>query len=62
MEKNMPTYLKYTVLHWFLMKTFLNIGTHVSTTNKTDRHDIAKILLKMALNTMTLTLQTMIYH
>jgi hypothetical protein len=52
MEENMPTYLKYTVLHWFLMKTFLNIGTHVSTTNKTDRHDIAKILLKMALNTM----------
>jgi hypothetical protein len=26
-------------------------GTLVSSTNKTDRHDIADILLKMALNT-----------
>jgi hypothetical protein len=32
----------------------------VSCTNKTDRHDIAEILLKMALNTITLaqTLQS----
>ena len=30
-------------------------GTPVSSTNKTDRHDIAKILLKVALNTITLT-------
>ena len=29
-------------------------GTRVSTTNKTDRHDIAEILLKVALNTITL--------
>jgi hypothetical protein len=28
-------------------------GTLVFSTNKTDRHDIAKILLKVALNTMT---------
>ena len=28
----------------------------VSSTNKTDRHDITDILLKMALNTITLTL------
>jgi len=28
----------------------------VSSTNKTDRHDITVILLKMALNTITLTL------
>jgi len=27
----------------------------VSSTNKTDCHDIAKILLKVALNTITLT-------
>ena len=32
-------------------------GTLVSFTIKTDSHDIAEILLKMALNTMTLTLQ-----
>jgi hypothetical protein len=31
-------------------------GIPVSPTNKTDRHDIIEILLKVALNTMTLTL------
>ena len=30
--------------------------TPISSTNKTDRHDIAEILLKVALNTITLTL------
>jgi hypothetical protein len=30
-------------------------GTTVSSTNKTDRHDITEILLKVALNTITLT-------
>jgi hypothetical protein len=30
-------------------------GTSVSSTNKTDHHDIAEILLKVALNTTTLT-------
>jgi len=29
-------------------------GTPVSSTNKTDRHDIAEILLKVALNTIIL--------
>ena len=31
-------------------------GTLVSSTNKTDCHDITEILLKVALNTITLTL------
>jgi hypothetical protein len=31
-------------------------GTPVSSTNKTDSHDIPEILLKVALNTITLTL------
>jgi hypothetical protein len=31
-------------------------GTPVSSTNETDNHDIAEILLKVALNTITLTL------
>jgi hypothetical protein len=31
-------------------------GTQVSTTNKTDQHDIDEILLKVALNTITITL------
>jgi hypothetical protein len=32
------------------------LGTSVSSINKTDRHDITEILLKVALNTITLTL------
>jgi hypothetical protein len=32
------------------------LGTPVSSTNKTDRHDITEILLKVALNTITLSL------
>jgi hypothetical protein len=32
------------------------MGTLVSSTNKTDCHDIAEILLKVALNTINLTL------
>ena len=31
-------------------------GTPVSSTNKTDRHDIAEILLKVALNTINQTI------
>jgi hypothetical protein len=31
-------------------------GTPVSSTNKTDSHNITEILLKVALNTITLTL------
>jgi hypothetical protein len=34
---------------WFFL------GTPVSSTNKTDHHDITEILLKVALNTITLT-------
>jgi hypothetical protein len=30
-------------------------GIPISSTNKTDRHDITEILLKVALNNMTLT-------
>jgi hypothetical protein len=33
-----------------------NPGTPHSSNNKTDRHDITEILLKVALNTITLTL------
>jgi hypothetical protein len=33
------------------------MGTPVSFTNKTDRHDIAEILLKVALNTIKQTKQ-----
>jgi hypothetical protein len=33
-----------------------SLGTPVSFTNKTYRHDISEILLKVVLNTLTLTL------
>ena len=36
--------------HWF------SLGTPDSSTNKTDRHDITEILLKVALNIISLTL------
>jgi len=35
-------------------------GTAVSSTNKTDRYDIAEILLKVALNTINLILPTVV--
>jgi hypothetical protein len=34
--------------HWF------SAGTPVSSTNKTDSHDITEILLKVAFNTITI--------
>ena len=37
-------------------KSVVFSGTPVSSTNKTDRHDIIEILLKVALNSITLTL------
>ena len=36
-------------------------GTPVSSTNNTDRYDITKIFLKMALNTINLNLNPLIY-
>ena len=41
------------VCQWLATGRRLSLGTPVSSTNKTDRHDIAKILLKVALNTIT---------
>ena len=35
---------------------WFSLGNQVSSTNKTDRHDITEILLKVALNTITLTI------
>ena len=36
----------HSAIQWF------SPGTQVSSTNKTDRHDITEILLKVALNTI----------
>ena len=46
------------VCQWLAACQWFSLGTPVSSTNKTDRHDIYKnvteILLKVALNTITL--------
>jgi len=44
----------YSIQH-YVIQFFL--GTSVSSTNKTGHHDITEILLKVALNTITLTAQ-----
>jgi len=43
------------VCHWLATGRWFSPGTPVSSTNKTDGHDITKILLKVALNTITIT-------
>jgi hypothetical protein len=37
-----------------LLQVWFSLGTPVSSTNKTDRHDITEILLKVALNIIKL--------
>ena len=59
-----PTYdligVLYTTLcdkvcQWLAAGQWFSPVTQISSTNKTDHHDIAEILLKVALNTKTLT-------
>ena len=38
------------VCQWIAVGRWFSLGTQVSSTNKTDRHDRTEILLKMALN------------
>ena len=42
------------VCQWHVAGRWFSLGTPVSSTNKTDHHDITEILLKVALNTITL--------
>ena len=42
------------VCHWLAAGWWFSPSTPVSSTNKTDRHDITEILLKVALNTINL--------
>jgi hypothetical protein len=44
------------VCQWLVTGRWLSPGTLVSFNNKTDHHDIAKILLKVVVSTITLTL------
>ena len=48
------TILPLFVCQWLAVGRWFSSGTPVFSTNKTDRHDIAEILLKVALNTITL--------
>ena len=43
------------ICQWLAAGRWFSPGTPVSSANKTDRHDITEKLLKMALNTITLT-------
>ena len=55
----MSTYFSTTscdkVCQWLCGRSVVFPGTSVSSTNKTDRNDITEILLKVALNTIALT-------
>jgi len=43
------------VCQWLATGRWFSLGSSVSSINKTDRHDIIEILLKVALNTINLT-------
>ena len=45
----------YKVCHWLAAGPWFSPGSLVSSTNETVPHDITEILLKVALNTITLT-------
>ena len=52
----------YSIQHYVIMFVsgqWFSLDTLVSSTNKTDSHDITEILLKVALNTITLTNSTL---
>jgi len=53
-------YLCDKVCQWLATCRWVSPGTPVSSTNKTDRHDITEILLKVMLNNITLYL-TFVY-
>ena len=51
----LDTPLCYKVCRWLTAGRCFSPGTSVSSTNKTEYHDITEILVKVALNTITLT-------
>jgi hypothetical protein len=46
-------YISYLVHKQLTIGVWFSPGTPVSSTNKSDRHDITEILLKVVLNTIT---------
>jgi hypothetical protein len=47
---------RMVVCQWLTADRWCSPGTTISSTNKTERHDITEILLKVALSTITFTL------
>ena len=45
------------ICHWLVTGRWFSPGTPVSSTNKTDHHDITEILLKVVLNTINQTIK-----
>jgi hypothetical protein len=50
------------VCQWLAAGLWFSLGTPVSSTDKTDCQDITEILLKVALNTITLTISGIVTH
>ena len=58
----LDTTLSDKFCQWLATGWWFSPGMPVSSTNKTDRHDLTEILLKVALNTVALTLTLQICH
>ena len=56
MQSVLDTTLCDKVGQWLAAGRWFYLGTPVCSINKADRHDITDILLKVALNTITLTI------
>jgi hypothetical protein len=52
---------RYNICQWTAAVRWFSPGTPVSSTNKTDRHDITEILLKMALKTIGIHLVSYLF-
>ena len=52
----MTRYTVYNIVIKIVSDVRFSLETLISSTNKADRHDVTEILLKVALNTITLTL------
>ena len=50
------------VCQWLAASPWFSVDTPVTSTNKTDRHNMTEILLKVALNNLTLTATEYLYH
>ena len=60
-RESFDTSLCDKVCQWLAAGRWFSLGTPVSSTNKTDCHDITELLLKVALNIITITLDSLSY-